>query len=142
MNIVNDEKMGRDLRLRIDNQGADLVTDKSGDLTTVDGIDNLAQAIICRLSTTIGEMGDLGHGGYGSRLSEVLGQPRTDRSMSLIQRAVASSLAGERRIRKLASVTVIPDRDDPGLVTIEITVIPASGGGTLSIRYPFHLEVA
>lgn len=142
MNVVSNEKLGRDLKLRIDSLGADLTADKSGDLATVDGIDNLAQAIICRLSTTVGEMEELGHGGYGSRLSEVLGQPRNDRSMSLILRTVASSLAGERRIRELVSVTAIPDRDDPGLVTIEITVIPASGGGTLSIRYPFHLEVA
>lgn len=142
MNVVGDEKLGRDLRLRIDGIGADLAVDKSGDLATVGGIDNLAQAIICRLSTTVGEMEELGHGGYGSRLSEVLGQPRTDRSMSLIHRAVASSLAGEKRIRELVSVTAIPDREDPALVTIEITVIPASGGGTLSIRYPFHLEVA
>lgn len=142
MNVVSDEKLGRDLKLRMDGLGADLTADKSGDLATVDGIDNLAQAIICRLSTTVGEMEELGHGGYGSRLSEVLGQPRNDRSISLIRRTVASSLAGERRIRELVSVTVIPDRDDPGLVTIEITVIPASGGGTLSIRYPLNLEVA
>ncbi|MEN3034826.1 MAG: hypothetical protein ABC537_00855 [Candidatus Methanosuratincola sp.] len=139
---MSDEKLGRDLRLRIDGTGADLAVDKSGDLATIEGIDNLAQAIICRLSTAVGEMEELGHSGYGSRLSEVLGQPRTERSMSLIHRAVESSLAGERRIRELVSVTAIPDRDDPGLVTIEITIIPASGGGILSIRYPFHLEVA
>lgn len=139
---MSNERLGRDLRLRIDSTGADLAVDKSGDLATVEGIDNLAQAIICRLSTTVGEMEDLGHRGYGSRLSEVLGQPRNERSMSLIHRAVASSLAGERRIQELVSVTAIPDRDDPGLVTIEITVIPESGGETLSIRYPFHLEVA
>lgn len=140
--MIGDERLGRDLRLKIDGLGADLEVDPSGDLATVEGITNLAQAIICRLSTAVGEMEELGHAGYGSRLSEIFGQPRTERTLSQIQRIVESSLAGERRIRELVSVEAIPDKEDPALVIIEIKVVPATGGGPLSIRYPLHLEVA
>lgn len=139
---MSDGRLGRDLRLKIDGLGADLAVDASGDLSTVEGVDNLAQAIVCRLSTAIGEMEDLGHPEYGSRLSEALGEPRSDRTLKRIQRIVESSLAGERRVREVVSISTFPDSRDPNMVSIEITVVPVSGGGPFTVRYPFRLEVA
>ncbi|MDI9645043.1 MAG: DUF2634 domain-containing protein [Candidatus Verstraetearchaeota archaeon] len=138
---MSGERLGRDLRLKIDNFGADLAVDPSGDLGTVEGIENLAQAIVCRLSTEIGEMADLGHSEYGSRLNEAIGETRSDRTLKLIQRAIASSLAGERRIREVLSISTTLDVKDPNLVSIEITVVPTTGGGPISITYPLRLEV-
>ena len=48
------------------------------DYSTLDGRDNLAQAIVMRLLTPRGELAELGHPEYGSRLNELLGAPNTE----------------------------------------------------------------
>ena len=54
-----------------------LLSEKGGDLDTVSGRTNMAQAIVNRLLTRRGELSKLGHPDYGSRLHELVGNSTT-----------------------------------------------------------------
>ena len=135
------EVLGNDLQLRFDSLGADLAVTASGDLATVSGLQNIAQAIIARLTTGKGELNDLGHPEYGSRLYEIFGQPNTESTRDSIRKLVRECLEQETRLREVLSVNVKPDRRVPSRLEIEITVLPIEGRTPLSIVYPFNLEV-
>ena len=62
-----------------DRETVDLTRTATDDLRTVDGRDNLAQAVINRLLTRQGELAALGHPRYGSRLHELIGEPNNVR---------------------------------------------------------------
>ena len=63
------------------------------DLATTAGRDNLAQAITMRLLTPRGELAELGHPDYGSRLHELIGRRTPRRGGSLVKLLVLESLA-------------------------------------------------
>lgn len=48
------------------------------DMGVVRGKQNLAQAVIIRLLTPLGELSPLGHPEFGSRLHEVIGRQNTE----------------------------------------------------------------
>lgn len=136
--MVDDLKT--DLRLRIDKVGADLIVYK-GDLETIRDEDNLAQAIIHRLMTSRGELDELGHPDYGSRLSDLIGEPNDERTRNRARALVLECLAQEARIKEVLSVNVNTDPIDPYSINIEIVVVPIGGRKPLSIVYPLRLEV-
>lgn len=136
------ELLGKDLRLEFVGVGADLSVAPAGDLKTAAGIDNLAQAIVSRLSTSKGELYDIGHPDYGSRLYELFGQPNNDTTRKEITKAVLECLAEETRIKEVIEVNVRTDPKDPNCVNIGIIVIPIEVSTPLSLVYPFNLEVA
>ncbi|MEM1546352.1 MAG: GPW/gp25 family protein [Candidatus Methanomethylicia archaeon] len=130
-----------DLRLRLDMVGADL-TVREGDLETISDEDNLAQAIIHRLMTSRGELTELGHPDYGSRLDELIGEPNNERTRNRAKTLVLECLAQESRIKEIVSVNVNTNPLDPNRIDIEIVVVPIDSRRTLSITYPLRLEVA
>lgn len=132
--------IGKDLRLRFDRLGADLAATE-GDFETVSKEDNLAQAIVHRLTTEEGELHDIGHGDYGSRLYELIGEPNNERTRERIKNVVRDCLAQEPRIREVTSINVTTKLDEPNRVDIEITVLPIGSSTFLSVVYPFRLEV-
>ncbi|MBS7610185.1 GPW/gp25 family protein [Candidatus Bathyarchaeota archaeon] len=136
-----DAILGRDLRLRFEETGADLSVGPEGDLELVSGELNLAQAIIHRLTTGEGELYDIGHADYGSRLHELLGEPNNERTRARAKNIVLNCLAQEPRIREVISVNVRTNSLEPHRLDIEITVLPIASPTTLSIVYPFSLEV-
>ncbi|MEM2793993.1 MAG: DUF2634 domain-containing protein, partial [Candidatus Methanomethylicia archaeon] len=101
-----------DLRLRLDMVGADL-TVREGDLETISDEDNLAQAIIHRLMTSRGELTELGHPDYGSRLDELIGEPNNERTRNRAKTLVLECLAQESRIKEIVSVNVNTNPLDP-----------------------------
>jgi len=133
--------LGRDLRLKFDESGADLTVTPEGDLATVSGELNLAQAIIVRLTTGQGELVDIGHTGYGSRLHELVGEPNNERTRGRVKNVILSCLAQEPRIKEVLSVNVKTSFLEPHRFDVEITVLPAESRTTLSLVYPFYLEV-
>jgi phage baseplate assembly protein W len=135
-----EEKMGKDLRLGFDELGADLTLTKKGDLSTVQDHENLAQAIIARLSTEEGELYDTGHPDYGSRLHEVIGEVNNEMTRRRIQAIVQDCLSQENRIKEVTSVNVLSDPNDHHKINIEITVLPQEGKEFLTLTYPFQLE--
>lgn len=136
------ERIGKDLRLKFDELGADLVVTSNGDLDTVADEDNLAQAIVARLSTDEGELYDVGHADYGSLLHELIGEVNNERTRERIKARVRDCLVQEPRIREVTSVNVKTVPYDPHRVDIEITVLPIGSSTYLTVVYPFSLEVA
>ena len=133
--------IGKDLRLTFDVLGADLTVTPRGDLDTVVEEDDLAQAIIARLSTDEGELYDIGHADYGSRLHEVIGEINNEATRERIKALVRDCLAQEPRIREIISINVQTFPHDPHRVDIEITVLPIASSVYLTVVYPFRLEV-
>lgn len=135
------ETIGKDLRLRFDQLGADFCVTSEGDLDTVLDEDNLAQAIIARLTTEEGELYDVGHADYGSRLHELIGEPNNERTRERIRSMVLDCLAQEPRIKEVVSIDARANPHDHHRVDIEITVIPIGSGTFVTVIYPFRLEV-
>ena len=110
------------------------------DLELTSGRDNLEQAILMRLLTPRGELAELGHAEYGSRLTEVVGTPNTDTRRSLAKLFILESLAQEPRIAKVVKVDITPgvQRDR---VDVLIVVQPIASADTVTIG-PFSLSFA
>lgn len=144
-----EEKLGKDLRLSFERtdldlisieRGADLDISTEGDLGIITDEDNLLQAIICRLATSEGELYDVGHADYGSRLHEMVGEINNAATRHRIKALIRECLNQEPRIKEIVSVNVLTDHRDPNRVNIEITVLPIEKSANLTIMYPFHLE--
>jgi phage baseplate assembly protein W len=135
-----EERIGTDLKLRFDELGADVTVGSRNDLDIVEGEDNLAQAIIARLSTDEGELNDIGHADYGSRLHNVVGEINNEATRQRIKGVVRQCLAQEPRIKKVISINVFTVQKEPNRVNIEITILPIGSGVYLTVMYPFRLE--
>lgn len=129
-----------DLKLKFDETGADLQV-KDGDLQLAYEEENLAQAIVHRLMTDLGELEELGHPDYGSRLYDLIGQPNTEETRNLARTYVLDALSRETRIKEIVSVTVSPNILDPNRIDIEIVVIPVGKRRPLTVFYSMLLEV-
>ena len=133
--------IGKDLKLGFDRLGADLTATAEGDLDTVSAEDNLAQAIILRLSIEEGELYDVGHADYGSRLYDLIGEVNNDAVRERIKVVVRNCLSQEPRIREIISVGVRTDPYDLNCVYIDMTVLPSDSENLIALTYPFRLEV-
>ena len=133
--------IGKDLKLKFDQLGADLTVTSEGDLDAVSGEDNLAQAIIIRLSTDEGELYDVGHADYGSRLYDLIGEVNNETTRERIKSKVLDCLTQEPRIKEVTSIVVKTAPYDLHQVEIEITVLPVGSNTFLTVVYPFRLEV-
>jgi phage baseplate assembly protein W len=142
---MSKEILGKDLRLCNDvleeTLGSDLAISPSGDLEVVSEEHNLSQAIINRLRTREGELADLGHLLYGSRLYELIGQPNNERTRELARLYTRDCIAKDPRVMDIASVTVEVPKTNPSRIDIRITVIPITETTALNIVFPFYLEV-
>jgi phage baseplate assembly protein W len=144
--------MGRDLRLDFRWGGgffedADLhserVLERGGlrDLTEVEGLDALTQAIANRLKTRKGELAALGHPDYGSRHHELMGEPNVERTRNLIKLYVLQALADEPRISRVLSADVKAEHEPPrDTVRIELSVEVIDSPRPLNLVVPFFLE--
>lgn len=103
------------------------------DLEVVSGRENLGQAIVMRLLTPRGELAELGHPEYGSRLHELLGSPNTEARRRLAKLFVLDALARDPRVEEVVDVTVEPHRDQRDRVDIAIAVRPLGSVETLVV---------
>ena len=133
------EEIGVDLKLRFDPLGADLSTDL-GDFDTITDDDNLVQAIIHRLTTWEGELEDIGHADYGSRLHEVIGETNNTRTRERLKNLVHACLEEEPRIIKIVDIKAVQNVKDLNRVDIVITVLPVGKSDVISLSFPFNLE--
>ena len=94
------DPLKKDLRLLFRPNGeVDLALSRY-DLETVDGRDNLAQALKMRLLVGAGELGALGHPRYGSRILELIGEPLDRANLELLRRFVRKALMRTRGWRR------------------------------------------
>lgn len=145
--FMEEELLGTDMKLILEAHpdyiglGADLAVSRKGDLQTVSGRQNLGQAIMHRLLTRKGELGDLGHPDYGSRLHELIGEPNNERTRDLVRSYIKECISQESRVHDIVSVTVSVPPGDPNSVVVDITVLPIKSNVPMNIVFPFYLEV-
>ena len=132
-----------------DRQATDLIPSPSGDLTTVgdslrDGKaerTNLAQAILNRLLTRKGELTQLGHPDYGSRLHILIGELNTTRMQGFATLYIRECLAQESRIQVVKQLTfAAPSRGlDRNVMEVTITVQPVGQSEDLTFTLSLNL---
>lgn len=123
----------RDLRLRFNGDGLVDLDLGLGDVRTVEGTDNLVQALTLRILTRRGELGILGHPRYGSRIAELIGEPLDRENLGLLRRYVRKTLLSDPRVADVVRLDL--RTRSPGVVEVEAVVKPARGE-------PFTLRVA
>lgn len=110
------------------------------DVPTIQGRDNLVQAIIMRLLTPQGELTKLGHPLYGSRLHELVGRVNTETTRNLIRLRILESLQAESRIEEVKTVEVTPSVARRSSVDVKLQVLPIGETKTITIG-PITLEL-
>ncbi len=144
---MDEEIYGSDIKLRVEagtdyyGLGADLKVGRSGDLQVVSGRENLGQALTQRLLTRKGELSDLGHPGYGSRLHELVGKPNNQATRDLVRLYAKECVMQEPRVRDIVNIKVSPAAGDPHAVILDITVTPIKSSIPMNLVFPYYLEV-
>jgi phage baseplate assembly protein W len=111
------------------------------DLRTIDGRDNLGQAVIVRLLTPRGELAALAHPDYGSRLHELIGRQNTETTRNLVKLHILESLAAEPRIEEVVELVVTPAARTRERVDVLLQVRAVGETAVVTIG-PFTLELA
>jgi phage baseplate assembly protein W len=124
-----------------DRSYVDLTTASRGDLGTVEGRENLVQAILNRLLTRQGELATLGHPKYGSRLHTLIGEPNNLRVRGLADAYIREALAQERRVAKINFISFdAPTRGyDRSTLRATLSVQPIGSADAFTIFIPINL---
>ena len=80
--------------------------------------DNLAQALLLRFLTPLGELTLLGHPDYGSRLYELIGELNSDANRNRARMFMLSALAGEPRVRRCSRSMSASHPDRVGVLIV------------------------
>lgn len=99
---------------------------QTDELERVSGRDNLVQALSLRLLTERGELTELSHPRYGSRLRELIGEPLDRANVELLRRFVRKCLLQDPRVAEVVTVRAAT-ADVPGVVIVQATVRPITG---------------
>jgi phage baseplate assembly protein W len=115
----------------------------NSDLLTTKGLNNLAQAIINRLSTRQGELAALGHPNYGSRLHQLIGQGNNTRSRAFAELYIRECLAQESRIEEILDIVFAPPNHflERDTLKIRINIKPAGIETTSSLSIAINLDI-
>lgn len=146
-----EERFGTDLRLLSDllrgdsrSGGEDLKTVAGGggvDLERVAGVENLQQALLLRFLTPVGDLAQLGHPRYGSRLFELVGELNTETNRNRAKLFVLEALAAEPRVAEVLRVAVTADRRrDPARIDIAVSLRAVDRDTPINLVFPFFLE--
>ncbi len=114
---------------------------RAWDFIPREGLENLAQAVILRLLTPRGELADLGHPEYGSRVHELIGQENNTTQRNLLKLFILEALKLEPRVEKVAELKVEPSPGARSTVDVLLRVKPV-GAATLVTIGPFAIELA
>lgn len=147
------KRWGTDLRLLSNlertkssrDPGSDLsTTEHSGneriDLATLSGGDNLVQALLLRFLTPLGEMTELGHPEYGSRLFELIGELNSQTNRNRAKLFTLQALQAEPRVKKVVSVQVTQSRRDRAQMDIAVSLLAIDSDTPINLVFPFFLE--
>ena len=139
-------RLGSDLRLLGNLQyqndragGSDLVVTQNQpvDLQTLQDAQNLQQALLLRFLTRQGDLTQLGHPDYGSRLYTLIGELNNTTNRNRAKLFVLEALAAEPRVATVTSVDVTAGARDRINISVSLTAI---GSDTpLNLVFPFFL---
>jgi phage baseplate assembly protein W len=108
--------------------------DVAGDLSTLTGRENLAQALLLRLLTPRGALAALGHATYGSRLHELIGQNKTESLRLLCRAFVLEAVRQEPRVEDAATdLAFDPASEDGSTFVFTLGVRPLAGGDPVTL---------
>ena len=123
-----------DLAVVFDAQGQADLNLQTDEVERVSGRDNLVQALSLRLLTERGELTELSHPRYGSRLRELIGEPLDRANVELLRRYVRKCLLQDPRVAEVVTVRTFTT-NVPGVVVVQAAVRPISGAPiTLSLN--------
>jgi len=106
----------------------------AADLGTFSGRENLAQALLLRLLTPRGALTALGHPDYGSRLSELIGQNKTESLRLLCRAFTLEAVRQEPRVEDAATeLTFDPASEDGSTFVFALGVRPVAGGDPVTL---------
>lgn len=137
--------LGTDLRLLGNLQfqndragGSDLLVtqDQPVDLQTVQDAQNLQQALLLRFLTRQGDLAQLGHPDYGSRLYTLIGELNNTTNRNRAKLFALEALAAEPRVQTVLSVNVTGVRDR---IDIGVSVKTLTSDTPLNLVFPFFL---
>lgn len=114
-----------------------------GDLGTVDRRTNLTQAILNRFYTRRGELTQLGHPDYGSRLHLLMGEMNNTRTRRLAELYIRECLAQETRISEIQQIMFEPpsrDLEKRNVLVTTIVLKPIDNSGNLTLRIGLNLS--
>lgn len=145
------DRFGSDLRLLRDlenqnsrNPGNDLFvtlpTQRGIDLATLSRAENLQQALLLRFLTPVGELAQLGHPDYGSRLFELIGELNSETNRNRAKLFTLQALQAEPRVKEIRAVTVTQNRADRTRMDIRVSLIAVDSDTLLNLVFPFFLE--
>jgi len=126
------------------NPGNDLATTRRPetgevDLEALDGVDNLQQALLMRFLTPMGELAQLGHADYGSRLHELIGERNVEANRNRAKLYVLQALNAEPRVKAVRSVTVTTNPADRTRIDIAVSLVAIDSDTPLNLVFPFFL---
>jgi phage baseplate assembly protein W len=110
------------------------------DFVTIEGQENLGQALLMRLLTPLGELDPLGHPTYGARLYEIIGARNSDTTRNLAKLYVLAALAQERRVEKIVSVDVTKQPGRRDMIVIAVSILPIGADTVLTLSFSLELE--
>jgi phage baseplate assembly protein W len=117
--------------------GSDLRTTTRKDLQTLTDADNLKQALLLRFLTRMGDLAQLGHPAYGSRLYTLIGERNTATNRNRAKLFVLEALAAEPRVARVVSVDVTAGFRDT--ININVSLIAIGSNTPLNMVFPFDL---
>jgi len=126
-------------------EDADLATAPTGDrlprrrdVATVQALAAADQLLVNRLKTRRGELAELGHPEYGSRLHELIGEPNVERTRNLAKLHVLEAMRDEPRVEKVLDCRVsaphVPPRE---VVRIEVELLLVGEPQPRNLVVPF-----
>lgn len=130
----NERKRGFDLKV-VRRRETDLL-----DLEAVSGAENLKQALLMRLLTPLGELAVLGHPSFGSRLFELIGERNNQANRNRAKVFILLALQAEPRVKKVLSVNVTQNRQNPAEMDIDIWIMLIDSENPENLVFPFFLE--
>jgi phage baseplate assembly protein W len=145
-------RFGTDLQLLVNleaqddrHRGSDLQLHKrpetkQSDLQVLGGVGNLQQGLLLRFLTPLGELTQLGHADYGSRLFELIGELNNDTNRNRAKLFVLLALAGEPRVKQVLDVTVTQNAALRDAIDVSVTLQAIDSDTPLNLVFPFFLD--
>ncbi len=110
------------------------------DVEALQDLDNLKQALLLRFLTEVGELTDLGHPNYGSKLFKLIGELNTETNRNRAKLYVLEALGAEPRVKEVLSVDVRQNILERNKVDIDIELTPIGSDAPVTLTIPFSFE--
>jgi phage baseplate assembly protein W len=107
------------------------------DLQTLQDTTNLQQALLLRFLTRQGDLAQLGHPDYGSRLYTLIGELNTLTNRNRAKLFVLEALAAEPRVKSVISIDVTAGARDR--IDITVSLLTIQSDTPLNLVFPFFL---